>query len=92
MCKHSLKYNGPAPKGTFVFVYVAGGGGALVKNKSGNHKAYSCGHTFDFNHDGGIKTLSNRQFVVMLHDGTLAMLGNVKIRYDDSHDNNPIDA
>jgi hypothetical protein len=92
MCKHSLKYNGSPPKGTFVFVYVAGGGGALVKNKSGKHKAYSCGHTFDFNHDGGIKKLNNRQFIIMLHDGTLAMLGNTQIKYDDSDENNPIDA
>lgn len=92
MCRHSLKHRIEPPIGTFVFVYVGGGGGALVKNKSGELKAYSCGHTFDYDHDDGIKKLNDRQFIIMLHDGTLAILGNTKIKYNDDDEDNPIDA
>jgi len=81
MAKHSLNYNPKPPNGTFIFLTNSGGAGALVKTKRNGLKAISCGHTFDLDNDG-TKLIRDKKYIIMVNDGTLAIISKAKIKYN----------
>lgn len=93
LSRYSIKRNRTIPKGAFIFVYKGGGGGCLINTKCGNIAA-SCGHTFNLDFDNGylinpsdsiIKSLINKkQFLIMLGDGTLAILSDFNMYINDN--------
>ena len=87
MAKHSLTVTTP-PVNMFTFVHYGGGAGALVNSPLGQ-KAYTCSHTLSYDNNNMNVDLGSRKYLIMLSDGTLALLGNATVFFDE--DNN-IDA
>lgn len=92
LAKHSISYNSDIPKGCFIFIYRGGGAGSLIKTDCGNIAA-SCGHTFDYDYDQGYMIKENqsilrsdenkKQYLIMLNDGTLAIVSNYNVYVND---------
>ena len=83
MSKYSIEnQNVDAPINMFTFVHYGGGAGALVKTDKG-HKAYSCGHTLYYDNKDMGTDLGGREYLIMLSDGTLAIIGKAVVYFDE---------
>ena len=81
MAKYSLLTERP-PKNMFIFVHYGGGAGALVNSPIGK-VAYTCSHTLSYDNKDMNVDLGNRQYLIMLSDGRLALLGNATVFFDE---------
>ena len=86
MAMKSLEDMPDQPPSTFMFVYRGGGAGVLVNesNRKGEPLAYTCAHTIHYDLANGPEEMNpEEKFLVMLTDGTLCLLGDLKLVNDD---------